>query len=325
MSDTTLRIVGVDLASQPANTAAVCIERASDGTMRLAFTERVENAEIRNWLQGGVVGIDAPFGWPRPFVSQLGWWQGGALEEAPIQGLSDDPKALTELLAFRLTDRFVRQHVGLTRDRKSWPHGLSVSTNLISYTTIRLVTVLTGKAIDRSGVTGAALEVYPAAALAQWDEVNGSYKPGGKSGPARSKAERRLRDLAKWVDDQFADSCPALQRQRGFRTAMSGSDHVLDAAVAAMCTWASLTGCSHPPTPATKFQPTCKLDHAFDSTGWHGDFLERERSTRPDLGEGEFESVVQSEGWIHHPTCMPSEFLLADPWSSVAQRTGGES
>lgn len=319
-------IVGVDLASQPKKTAGVWLERATDGTIRIDYEpSNVTNERIAHWLghDAAVVAIDAPFGWPRPFVDQVTWWNRGGIGRAPLGQLAGRPDEASELIAFRAADRFVRKHVGLGADRSRWPQGLSVLTNLISYTTLRLTALLDGrKTIDRSGASGPALEVYPAAALAEWGRLAGSYKPAGKTGDKKREAWERLEILAQWAADQLTLVKPCHQLD-DLQTAMNKSDDVLDAAVAAMCGWASLAGCAHLADPVTGFAPTC--GHEPDRGGWAEDFWDQEQARRQALAETEFRSLVNSEGWIHHPTCPPGHFLQSDPWIEVERRSGRDN
>lgn len=324
-------IVGVDLSSQPKDTAAVWFERAGSGSVTVRCQPGgVTNDGLREWLThaSAVIAIDAPFGWPQPFAELVRWWQGGAAAPSPVLQVAGSQAAVSELLAYRMTDRFVRKY-HLKRDKQTkaqaagWPSGLSVSTNWISYTTMRLTTVFADpeiEPIDHSGMSGPALEVYPGAALAEWGMVDGSYKPAKKKGDAKEKATDRLIDLAKKIAEHLRGVQPAIDGVDALEAQMRSSDHVADAAVAAMCAWASLVGCTYqPPGSDGVFALACP--HIAQRPDWAMGFWATENEFRGALGQPA-EVLARTEGWIHHPTCPPHEFLSRDPWPALTERRG---
>jgi hypothetical protein len=95
--------LGIDLASQAKATAAAKIEwkggRAIAGAPALGCTDARLDQLIG---EANLIGIDAPFGWPIPFVDAVNEW-------TDLQWTDD----LRDRLRFRETDRFVRQITGL--------------------------------------------------------------------------------------------------------------------------------------------------------------------------------------------------------------------
>jgi len=145
----------VDLASQPAKTAAVAIDW---GTRRIVAELGADDDAIRELVGDDPVGIDAPFGWPDAFVAMM--------RGAPPEPWSDDYR---DRLRFRETDHVARELVG------RWP--LSVSSDLIGVVAFRCRGLKEG--LD-------AFEVYPALALHRWGLTSRGYK--GKDGEERRRA-----------------------------------------------------------------------------------------------------------------------------------------
>jgi hypothetical protein len=117
-----VRVLGIDLASQPLNTGAVMLE-ASDGVEPIvkAVAGPATNTALVEAARGcDVVAIDCPLSWPAPFVRAV--TSHHALEAWP----SVPP--LTSL-RHRTTDLVVRETCGL------WP--VSVSTDKLGATALR--------------------------------------------------------------------------------------------------------------------------------------------------------------------------------------------
>ena len=75
-----MRTLGVDLASADRTTAA-CMVEWDDGPPRIGalFERDVTDSRIVELARGaGVTGIDAPFGWPKPFVEAVAAYAEGA-------------------------------------------------------------------------------------------------------------------------------------------------------------------------------------------------------------------------------------------------------
>lgn len=217
-----IRTLGIDLASQPATTAAceidwtdetatvACLEVGVDDARALALIERAD-----------ACGIDAPFGWPLPFVDMV-------RRHHEALGAGDEwTTDRRDALRFRRTDHLVRERLG------RWP--LSVSSDLIAIVAMRCVGLLDrAGVVDRSG-DGRVVEVYPALALACWGFGSRGYKS------ARNRDA--LADLAK----KLFDACPWLKLADGFRERCARSDHAFDALVASLVARAAALGLTDRP------------------------------------------------------------------------------
>jgi predicted nuclease with RNAse H fold len=220
--------VGVDLAAEPRKTAACCIDWATGGTE--LFPSGVTDSLIVE-LAGPatVVGLDVPLGWPQEFVRVIAAHEAGAPWAAAPAGTI----AGRERLRFRTTDLHLRR-------RGHRP--LSVSTELIGVVALRgahlqhLMT-LAGMTVDRSGVSGRVVEVYPAAALRAWGLPSSGYK-GLPNTAARLELVERL--LA-----ECGDLRPAVDVQ-----VLGASDHALDAFLCAVISAAARSGLTEPPGEA---------------------------------------------------------------------------
>jgi len=204
--------VGVDFAASPRNTAA-CEVRWYDGhavvERVVATVDDVAFLSLLEALPGdGRLGVDCPLGWPVAFVRALGAHQGHA--PWPARGCADR----TELL-WRATDGWTRQRGG------RWP--LSVSTDRIGVTALRAAYLLdrweaVGGTVDRSGVTGPVLEVYPAMARRLWG-----------MGRVRSVDEVEAELPIRFADPAAREAC-------------TSSEHVFDALVSALVARAAALG-----------------------------------------------------------------------------------
>jgi predicted nuclease with RNAse H fold len=212
--------IGIDLAAQDEKTA-ICKIRWSRG--RAVVAEPLTGAstddsdtQLASLIGSDQwVGVDAPFGWPADFVRAVS----GYARRAPWPELDPDR------LRYRLTDRLVRDEIGLSP--------LSVSSDRIGVTAWRCARLLSraraGRAaLDRSG-RDKVVEVYPAAALKQWGFDTRGYKHSG--GAERQKAQRAARDrLLKKIEA----SCSWLRWEDGAREACVASDDALDSFLCAL-------------------------------------------------------------------------------------------
>jgi predicted nuclease with RNAse H fold len=211
--------LGIDLASQAKKTAACILEWTPTAARIVELGDGFDDEaldELANRHQITKVGIDAPFGWPRPYVS-----------------------AITE---YATTDRWPaierRQLTLRTTDHNVWEltgrQPLSVSADRIAHTAFRCAELLTklaaGKAVDRTGA-GLVAEVYPAAALSHWGLTSRGYKGAGRA-PARAKLLAELQGACS----------PWLKISAGQEARLVGSDHLLDAFVSALVARALETG-----------------------------------------------------------------------------------
>ena len=172
-----MRTLGVDLASQDANTA-VCLTHWVDGRCSVeALDVGVGNERILALAKGAAAtGIDAPFGWPTTFVECVAAWSDGKPWPTPLLG---DPARRS--LRLRETDLWTHGQIG------KWP--LSVSSDSIAMCAMRAVTILSRMGeVDR--VDGPYFEVYPGAALRRWNIDATGYK---RDRSARERVVRRAR------------------------------------------------------------------------------------------------------------------------------------
>lgn len=201
-----MRTLGVDLAAQPSNTSAAIL----DGTRLSELTSTADDDTILEMAAGcEAVGIDAPLGWPDPFVAVIeAHHRGQPLPES-------DPRSLQ----LRRTDLDVHGRTG--------KRPLSVSTDrigVVALRAIRLLERLAGPGADRAGSAG-IYETYPGGAVAHWKLVDRSYKR------ADSTRERAM----------IVDALEAHLDVGPHRSRMIASDDDLDAVLcAAIASLASL-------------------------------------------------------------------------------------
>jgi Protein of unknown function (DUF429) len=225
-----MRSLGIDLAAEPAGTAAFEIDWG-EGTARGALHGAgLDDGRLLGLIAtADTVGIDCPFGWPRPFVEAVVAHGGGAV----WPGRGQLGPGFRRSLRYRLTDEVVWRRVGW------WP--LSVSTDLIGVPAMRCAGLLdalaaSGEPVDRAG-GGRVVEVYPAAALHHWGLPHRGYKRP-KGAAVRSMALDRLLAMLPWlVVDQAA-----LERCRG-------DDDAFDALVCALVARAAGLGLTTRPEP----------------------------------------------------------------------------
>jgi hypothetical protein len=187
-SDGRSATLGIDLASQPARTAACRIDwNVGQGQVRLYDGEELTDARLIELIRDETVtkvGIDAPFGWPDPFVEAISKYQASSGQWPISLDAYDDQRALV----LRETDRMVATVTGR--------QPLSVSTDRIAFAAMRCARLLSalaepGAPIDRGGA-GRLVEVYPEAALRCWQispaldlDDPGGYKGRGVEASAR--------------------------------------------------------------------------------------------------------------------------------------------
>ena len=152
-----MRLLGVDLASQPKNTSVAAL----DGTTLVHLASEADDDTIVELATNcEVTGIDAPLGWPDAFVAVVGAHHRG-----------DTPAPATpRQLQLRQTDLVVAERTG--------KRPLSVSTDRIGVVALRAIRILerlAGAGADRDGTAG-VFETYPGGAVATWALVDRSYK-----------------------------------------------------------------------------------------------------------------------------------------------------
>lgn len=218
-----MRTLGIDLASQKEKTAACAIDWA-EGAATVASVELGvdDDRALALMPTADAVGIDAPFGWPRPFVEMVRRHHETAGVDQPW---TTDRR---DALRFRRTDVRVKERLG------RWP--LSVSSDLIAIVAMRCVGLLDrAGVVDRSG-DGRVFEVYPALALACWKFSSKGYK-----------AATNQAVLAALAEEVFT-ACPWLKCADDLRDRCAGSDHAFDALIAALDARAGAVGLTDRPS-----------------------------------------------------------------------------
>ena len=164
-----MRVVGVDLAAEPARTAVAAL--GWDDGKAVVEDLRVgadDEAVLAALAAADKAGIDAPFGWPDAFAAFLAAHQAG---DVPVPGALTGQQWRRQL-AWRHTDEAVRAATGLIP--------LSVAADRIGHAAMRCAGLLAklgnaGRPVDRDG-SGTVAEVYPAASLKQWGLPYRRYK-----------------------------------------------------------------------------------------------------------------------------------------------------
>jgi hypothetical protein len=220
-----MSVLGIDLAADPKNTYACALEER-DGALGAELFPRCDDDRLLR-LAGGrrKVAIDAPFGWPRPFVDALVAHRQFETWPAPDDG---PPETFRAALSFRATDRAV---MDVRRP-------LSVSTDRLGVTAMRCAHLLqrwstAGETIDRAG-GGKFVEVYPAAALVRWGFAGSGYK-----GSDRTPLEALV--------DALTDALPSLELTPADRELCAVVHDAFDALVAALVARAAILGLTDPP------------------------------------------------------------------------------
>jgi predicted nuclease with RNAse H fold len=165
-----MRTVGVDLSAELKDTWMATIEWTAAGACLESLEKSVSDSEIvAAALEADKTGIDCPFGWPELFFEFIGQHRSGAVK--PQEGLG---KSWREKLAYRTTDLAIKER---------WKDSsiLSVSSDKLGRVAIRCAALLAdlqsaGVEVDRSGMTGSVVEIYPAASLRVWGRPYSGYK-----------------------------------------------------------------------------------------------------------------------------------------------------
>ncbi|HZN38888.1 MAG TPA: DUF429 domain-containing protein [Planctomycetota bacterium] len=205
--------MGVDLASAAKRTATCVIEWA-DGraSVRELVVVADDDAITSLAAHADAVGIDAPFGWPAPFVELL----------TGKPRLDEWTHKQRDALCFRETDHYIRRETG------RWP--LSVSSDRIGVVAMRCRGLLQRLREADPAALKAVFEVYPAAALRRWGLVDRSYK-GAKRRAALVQLVGKLSAVASWLD------VPAEHGEL-----LRSSDDAFDALVASLVARAARVG-----------------------------------------------------------------------------------
>lgn len=216
-----MKTLGIDLASQPKNTAAcllswqgahVTVETLETGCTDARLDELMQSADA--------IGVDAPFGWPVAFARSVAEWTHTEWNDE-----------LRDTLTLRETDRWVLKLFGRTP--------LRVAADRIAMPAMRAMALLRRHGVtDRSGPSdGRFFEVYPAASLAAWGITDiGSYK--STSAAKREAAHVLRRKFLGRLRERF--SLVAGDE-------LAATDHALDALVVALTVHAARIGGTFPP------------------------------------------------------------------------------
>jgi len=208
-------VLGVDLAAQPKKSSAAIL----DGGRVIELVSGVDDDMIVRWAETcELVGLDAPLGWPDPFVSVV---------TAHHAGMALPPAGARDL-QLRHTDQVIANAIA--------KQPLSVSTDrigVVALRAIRLLERLAGPGADRSGGAG-IYETYPGGAVAQWSLTSGSYKRVDGT----TQRLRIVEELTKWID------------LNGFGDQMVECDDDLDAVLCGVIARLAAAGRTIRPTPA---------------------------------------------------------------------------
>ncbi len=224
-----MTVLDIDLAAGAPKTYA-CLLEPSDDQLHARIAAGCGDEELRQMAHGcAKVAIDAPFGWPDPFVDALVAHRAADAWPAPDD---EPPEVFRASLSFRTTDR-VTMH---TR------RPLSVSTDRLGVTAMRCAHLLhrwsaQGETVDRTG-RGRFVEVYPAAALVRWGLSASGYKGGD-----------RVTALAT-LSAQVIDCVDGLVLSRKDRELCGTVDDALDSLLAALVGRAAMLGLTDGPPPA---------------------------------------------------------------------------
>lgn len=212
-----MRVLGVDLAAQPASTGVVVLE--PDGRGRWVAAAAADEATDEMLVELGAaadkVGVDAPLGWPEPFVVAVS----AHLDHRPWPG-TQDRRPLTH----RRTDDVVVEH--------GWGRPMSASADRLGSVAMRAALLQRewaarwGAPAPRDG-SGRLAEVYPAAALRAWGIESVGYKASG----ARAAAAPGVRA---GIVAALRDACGGWLDLDGVAEAVVVSDHLLDALLSAL-------------------------------------------------------------------------------------------
>jgi predicted nuclease with RNAse H fold len=213
------RTLGIDLAAQPAGTAA-CLLGWSDAAAQALTLDRDLDDSALTHLRGraATVAIDAPFAWPEGLSSALSMWS----EERRW------PQVTPQQLRYRVTDLEVQRRTGI------WP--LSPSADRIGACAWRCAALLSAWGVtDLTGGDG-VVEAYPAAALRCWGLRSRGYKARSAQAAARS-AQARAEIIA-----SLRQRCGWLRLTAAQWASCQDSHDLLDALICALVAGAARVG-----------------------------------------------------------------------------------
>lgn len=191
---------GVDLSADPKKTGVATLQWSDHDAhvTSLSVGGHTDSDLVELIQQVDKTGIDCPLGWPIAFIDYLIAHRAGGRELV----VPETRHPLTN----RATDLHLRRQLRL--------QPLSVSADRIGAAAMRCAAILSGLTrsdveVDRTGLTGPVVEVYPAAALKIWGVAHQGYK-----GRERDNAARRAQlvvavgHVLPWLDlGEYAELC----------------------------------------------------------------------------------------------------------------------
>jgi hypothetical protein len=223
--------LGIDLASQPKETAVCVIEWAAGrGKVRDIVHGPLTDNTLLGLMRDGAttkVGIDAPLGWPLAFIDAISTYRDRG------EWLLMEPNEIR----FRATDNVVAVATGQTP--------LSVAMSDLAWPAMRCARLLAHAEaeLDRSG-DGRVAEVYPAAALRRWGLIpaGSAAKDSAYKGDKPGRRDRRQQLL----DELMARLDGVVEVPSAVAARCVDDDDELDAFVCALIARAVEVGCTDP-------------------------------------------------------------------------------
>jgi predicted nuclease with RNAse H fold len=232
-----VRTLGVDLTSQPADTAIAGIEWPQGDVPRLIPFSQLESEpftderliDLLDSQEWGRVAIEVPFGWPRSLLGLLERWRIGIPVELPAEMRAGHSEVL-----FRATDLVVWEQTGV----RPSPVGL----DKLAWVALRAFHILSaaGAHTDRAGLRSAVIETYPKAALTRWSDMPATSTKSGDAAPGVRA------DLVDRISAELALQIESEDRERLIAV---GRDHRFDALLCALVARAAMLGRTTLPRP----------------------------------------------------------------------------
>jgi hypothetical protein len=218
------RVLGVDLATEPAGTAGCWLTFDEDDARADIVDDRLDDETlIRLVAASDRAAIDSPFGWPEPFFAAISQWRDSG----------SFPTGSREPLRLRATDLYVKE-------RTLSPY--SVSADKIGALAMRCALLLTGLAdveqtrLDR--VDGKAVECYPSAALYRFGFSRAGLRNAKRDQDVRVRLLGQILARASWL---------SVDEETQARLTRVG--HSFDAFIAALVARAVALGMTDRPPP----------------------------------------------------------------------------